>query len=54
MFMSSKWNNGMLKYRNIGVKTEGDHSIVNNSFKPIIPILHYSNIPIAERSGAKF
>jgi hypothetical protein len=25
-----------------------------SSFKPIIPSLHYSSIPIAKRSGAKF
>jgi hypothetical protein len=33
--------------RILGVKTEGDNSIVKNSFKPIIPLLHYSNIPNA-------
>jgi hypothetical protein len=44
-----EWNAGIL-----GVKEEKTILIVKKSFKPIIPILHHSNTPFAERSGAKF
>jgi len=45
-----EWNVGMLECWNIGDKG-GDKPflIVKNSFKPIIPLLHHSIIPI----GAK-
>ncbi|MFQ5901722.1 MAG: hypothetical protein ACE5IH_09235 [Thermodesulfobacteriota bacterium] len=57
------WNNGMVEYWNDVLK--GSFSFIiffvkklffNKPFfpKPIIPLFQYSNIPIAERSGAKF
>ena len=42
--MSSEWKNGMLECCNIG--DEGGSKniiIIRNSFKLIIPLLHYSN-----------
>jgi hypothetical protein len=44
--------NGIMECRNagiLGIRTEINHFIVKNSFKPIIPFLHHSIIPI----GAK-
>ena len=56
----------MVEYWNVGLDKEVTHFIASLSreilpiyhysifLEPIIPSFHYSNIPIAERSGAKF
>ena len=56
----------MVEYWNVGLNKEVTHFIASLSreilpihhypifLEPIIPSFHYSNIPIAERSGAKF
>ena len=56
----------MAEYWNVGLDKEVTHFIASLSreilpiyhysifLEPIIPSFHYSNIPIAERSGAKF
>jgi hypothetical protein len=46
--MMEWWNNGMVMK-----KAEKDQLlIVENTSEPITPSLQYSNIPVAERSGA--
>jgi len=42
-----EWNARMLEYWGYGRKYT--ILIVKNSFKPIIPLLHYSTIPIGEK-----
>jgi len=56
----------MVEYWNVGLDKEVTHFIASLSreilpiyhysifLEPIIPSFHYSTIPIAERSGAKF
>ena len=61
--MPSVWNNGMLEYwppvrsafgseRILGIKTETTYLNCKNSFKPIIPLLHYSIIPLFQLGEA--
>lgn len=56
----------MVEYWNVDLNKEVTHFVASLSreilliyhysifLEPIIPSFHYSNIPIAERSGAKF
>jgi hypothetical protein len=53
------WNNGILGFGNLAKCFIGQiyhEEKLNQIFtaQPIIPLLHYSNTPIAKRSGAKF
>ena len=48
--MPSTRNDGMLEYWNSGYQKWKQHIYCSSSSQPIVPVFHYSNIPVAAKS----